>query len=715
MKIIRSFTGGNIEVVSLSEHEVILRDELRDTEGDWFYWAFAVEDAPEGKVTFRFDQPFRVGYYGAAVSHDLMHWQWSESAGEGESFTYTFGKNEGRVYFAHHMLYHPGRFESLVGRLGLEQKTLCISEKGRKIPYVSFGEGERVILLTARHHCCESTGNYVMEGVLEEMTAVPIEGYRVICVPFMDYDGVVDGDQGKNRRPYDHNRDYIPEKEAMYASVRAVREIADHQDVVYAFDFHSPWHIGGNNDLVYIPQKTIRRRKAINRFAGLFEAQMTPDCMGYKAQNDMPVNEDWNTYGTPCFGTYLSEVKGVELGFALETTYFGLNESKFEDKKAVATGHAFVRALKDYMAALTDEAKISFTGDLLCHETLLKQCKKENDYDFASQFIGMAGVLAASDCAVGNMETPVAGEEAKYTDERYRFNSPEAFLKAAARAGMDVFCLANNHCMDRGEEGIRNTVEAMKKNGVDFLGLLPDENGGRTFYKTLKGMKIALLNYTYGTNAFYHHLFLGENSKNKVNLLQPEETLEGSIHLLESSEKIAEETAELYNPENPLYRTVLKHYLERIEADIREAREKADIVIFCLHSGGQYNPEPEAYTKMLCEHIRKAGADLIVGLHPHRLQKSEKVDGIPTIYCLGNAMGGEIQPEYAYNAILHVYCRGGKLDRLTFSLMCLTEKDNEDSFEGWQKGKYAKEVLLREASLFGGQTYKEVKKEYPLF
>lgn len=62
--------------------------------------------------------------------------------------------------------------------------------------------------MTARHHACESTGNYVLEGVLEELIKSLPNNLSVMCVPFVDYDGVVNGDQGKNRFQHDHNRDY---------------------------------------------------------------------------------------------------------------------------------------------------------------------------------------------------------------------------------------------------------------------------------------------------------------------------------------------------------------------------------------------------------------------------------------------------------------------------------------------------------------------------
>ena len=715
MRIIDTFPGGNIRVQKAEGNSVILKNDLRDTEGDWFYWAFAVEDAPEGEILFRFDEKDRVGRFGAAVSTDGHNWFWSETAGPDESFSYTFTGKEGRVYFAHNMLYRPDRFSDFCKQAGLEEQLLCVSEKGRTVPYVTFGEGEKIILLTARHHACESTGNYVLEGVLKNLLARPIPGFKVVCVPFIDYDGVVDGDQGKNRRPYDHNRDYDPDTEALYASVRAVRKIIDRGNVVYGFDFHSPWHIGGLNDFVYIPQKSIRRRKQMNRFARIFESKTSPDAMGYRAANDLPVEEDWNTYGTPCFGTYLSEHRGAELGFTLETTYFGLGKDRFEPEKALKTGDDFAEALREYIDTIPETAKMSFTGDLLCQTSVLNSGKTENGYDFTPAFAGLSEVLKDADAAVGNMETPLAGEAFGYTNERYAFNTPEEYLKAAARAGMDIFTCANNHVMDRGESAIPFTAAAFKRNGTDFLGILPEENGGRIFYKTIRGTKVALLNATYGTNAFHHHRYLSEEGKNKVIMTQPEEELPGATHLLESNETIAGEVRSLYTPENPLYEAVLKPYLVRIAEDVREAKDNADVVIYCLHSGGQYNAEPDAYTELLVKTIREAGADLIVGLHPHRLQKCDLSSGSPVIYCLGNAVSMDHPAGYDANAVLHVYLKAGKIEKLTFTLMKLNGFSNEPMARLVREGKLPEAELLSEARLFSGKEYTEVLDEYPLY
>ncbi len=343
-----SFLGGNARIISIGGEAVTLDVELRDTVGDWFFWCFRVGDAKGKTIRFEFSSDVRVGYYGAAVSRDRESWEWqySEPTHAGSSFTYTFA-DDGVYYFAHDMVYSPSRFFAFAEKRGLSVKTLCLSEGGREVPYIDTEEGEECILLAARHHACESTGNYVLEGVLEEMILRFASKYRIICIPFVDYDGVTEGDQGKGRAGHDHNRDYVRGVDAVYHSVSRIREFADCMRIRYAFDFHSPWHLGGVNDTVFIPIKHFSILENIRCFSRFFEEETAEGGLPHFAHHDVLPNDGWNTFGTPCFGTYMGEA-GAELSFTLETAYFSASGIPFSPERARKTGHAFVRALQRY-------------------------------------------------------------------------------------------------------------------------------------------------------------------------------------------------------------------------------------------------------------------------------------------------------------------------------------------------------------------------------
>ena len=91
---------------------VRVENELRDTQGDWFYWAFRVRGAAGRTLTFDFGDKAWVGPWGAAVSHDGVNWTWGGAASEdGKRFTYAFAPDEAEVYFCHDLHYAPARFE----------------------------------------------------------------------------------------------------------------------------------------------------------------------------------------------------------------------------------------------------------------------------------------------------------------------------------------------------------------------------------------------------------------------------------------------------------------------------------------------------------------------------------------------------------------------------------------------------------------------------
>src|SRR5690606_16689848 len=100
----------------------------------------------------------------------------------------------------------------------LTQDVLCKTELGREVPLIHIKNPSNTspkfqLVFTARHHACEMMANYVLEGIissilLNEQLAYLRDNCEILVVPFVDFDGVEDGDQGKNRMPRDHNRDY---------------------------------------------------------------------------------------------------------------------------------------------------------------------------------------------------------------------------------------------------------------------------------------------------------------------------------------------------------------------------------------------------------------------------------------------------------------------------------------------------------------------------
>lgn len=344
IKIHKNFVGGNIRVKSIDGDVITLENELRDST-EWFYWAFCVENAEGRELTFNM-QKNRLGYFGPAVSHDLKKWHWLDSS-DGDSFTYRFGSDEKKVYFAHNMLYHPDHFLDFLREYGIKSTELCKSRKGRSVPCITLGEGQKSIILTARHHACESTGSYVLEGVLRELIDTPIENTSILAVPFVDYDGVIDGDQGKDRTPHDHNRDYT--ENPIYPEVDAIIKYADRYGCHLGFDFHSPWHKGGENDNIFIVRKKIVKQDRYELFSDILQKEISRTDIVYEKKNDHPPMTGWNQEPSPNFGYSMNLREECDLAFALETAYFGTENNKISTDRLIRLGRSFAKAIKNYI------------------------------------------------------------------------------------------------------------------------------------------------------------------------------------------------------------------------------------------------------------------------------------------------------------------------------------------------------------------------------
>ena len=346
MKIHSDFECGNIKLLGIEGNNVFLQNDLRGNGIDWFYWAFCVEGAESKSLTFNFDKEW-VGYYGPAVSHDLINWHWLDSRDSESSFSYTFGPDEKKVYFAHDTVYSPKRFLLLADEKKLNVRRLCRTPKGRDVPFFTLGNGKKNIIITSRHHACESTGTYILEGFVREFSESPINDVLLFVVPMVDYDGVCDGDQGKGRLPHDHNRDYIDSP--IHPEVKAIVDCFAQNSAYMAFDFHSPAHRGGNSDNVFIVRKMPEKKPLFDSFGTLFEKNCTSDTMIYKMSNDKQPNKGWNRDSTPTFSTFFNLKRECKLAFSLETTYFGTPENKVSTEKLINTGRAFCRTVRQFM------------------------------------------------------------------------------------------------------------------------------------------------------------------------------------------------------------------------------------------------------------------------------------------------------------------------------------------------------------------------------
>jgi len=250
-----NFPGGNVLVKSIAGHTVHVAPDLRGGR-PWFYWYFAARVERPGRVSFAFPKSTAIGIIGKqgpAVSVDNgKAWKWlGADHVRGDSFFFVFTEKVKTARFAVSIPYLQSHWDRFLKRNAanrhLTTTRLTKSRKGRRVELLQVGKpgpGVQAVLVTGRHHACETMASYVLEGFLQAAISDMPAGksfrkrYVLYAVPFVDKDGVEDGDQGKNRKPYDHNRDYG--EKSLYPEIRAIKKLADAKHIRFALDFHCP-------------------------------------------------------------------------------------------------------------------------------------------------------------------------------------------------------------------------------------------------------------------------------------------------------------------------------------------------------------------------------------------------------------------------------------------------------------------------------------------
>ena len=261
-----------------------------------------------------------------------------------------------------------------------------------------------------------------------------------------------------------------------------------------------------------------------------------------------------------------------------------------------------------------DTVSVVFMGDMMMHRDQISNARTEEDtFDFSECFPKVEHLIKGADIAVANMEFTLAGKP--YTGYPC-FSAPDGYAESIAESGVDIFLTANNHILDKGREGIERTLEVYSKmegeGRVRHTGAAVsarDDSLRFPLKVVSKGIRLAFINFTYGTNSGIPEAF-------------------PKVHRIDTAE---------------------------IADAIRRAKESgADFIVALPHWGQEYILRHSASQERLARWLAEKGCDAVIGAHPHVLQDKETLTvanengtgsrKVPVIYSLGNFISNMSAP-----------------------------------------------------------------------
>ena len=255
-----------------------------------------------------------------------------------------------------------------------------------------------------------------------------------------------------------------------------------------------------------------------------------------------------------------------------------------------------------------EETDTTFTltaiGDVMCHNTQYMDAYDSDTgtYDFSYVFDNISSYTKAADICIGNLETSFAGEDRGYSNYP-TFNSPDSLADSLKSIGVDILSTAGNHALDMGFSGLSRTIDVLDKADISHLGTYKtQEDQDKVLIKYVKGVKIAFIDYTYGTNG----ISVPSDKKFCINLIDKD---------------------------------LIKKHIETAK------NQNADMIVACMHWGTEYQTKQNSEQEELADFLFQNGVNVIIGNHPHVIQPMEKRtvtledgstrDGF-VVYALGN-------------------------------------------------------------------------------
>lgn len=271
---------------------------------------------------------------------------------------------------------------------------------------------------------------------------------------------------------------------------------------------------------------------------------------------------------------------------------------KFENTNTVSSEKLEKNKDADEEKEDKTQVKILAMGDMIFHQPIVKNYRTGESYDFTPIFANISEDINGADIAIANFEGSVNSN--RKLSGFPMFNFPKESIYSLKNAGFDILSTANNHSLDTGLDGVAETISHIKESGMESFGTLSEE-GEKGIIIEKNGIKIGLISFT--------------------------DTLNGMDSLMRNKE---------YS---------VNTFSQDVAGDIKNLKDKSDIVIVYPHWGNEYQHHPSERQIYLKEKLHEYGADIILGSHPHVLQRYEVEEinnkKLFTIYSMGNALSNQ--------------------------------------------------------------------------
>ncbi|MCZ6731706.1 MAG: CapA family protein [Gammaproteobacteria bacterium] len=260
--------------------------------------------------------------------------------------------------------------------------------------------------------------------------------------------------------------------------------------------------------------------------------------------------------------------------------------------------------------------QLAAVGDIMLGGSAVPELRREG-YDYP--FLLVQPILRQADVVFGNLEGPLTDAGQAAPDKRYVFRSPPAKVAPAlAAAGFTVVSLANNHTMDYGVEGLKQTMAALDEAGIQHTG------AGMNLQEARRPAFVKSGDYTLGFLAY-------------------------SLTFPESFWAQGQRPGTAFG------------HASHVRADVAAARDQADVVVVSFHWGREATTELRDYQSKLAHAAIDSGASVVLGHHPHILQGIEYYKHGIIFYSLGNFVFGSYSRKATRSIIALLNLRGAKV------------------------------------------------------